>query len=87
MQSIPTSGRCSFYGVADYTLIFEDSAGEMVEVKVVSSDDSCMNGSCSTSFSPSMASQPCRVSIMARNAFGQSNIVSADVCKFNVLCY
>ena len=83
IQSIPTSrsGRCSFYGVADYTLIFEGSAGEMVEVKVVSSDDSCMNGSCSTFFSPSMSSPPCRVSITARNAFGRSNIVLDNVCK------
>ena len=76
--------RCSFYGVADYTLIFEGSAGEMVEVKVVSSDDSCMNGSCFTSFSSPMASPPCQVCIMARNAFGRSKIVLDNVCKLAI---
>ena len=60
-------------------MILEDSAGEVVEERVVNSDSSCSNGNCSSSFSPS--GQICRVSIIANNTFGESNPAIAIIGK------
>ena len=69
------AGSCSFSGSTNYTVFLEDSSGMVVEERTVSSADSCNNGSCSITFSTLV----CRASILARNQFGTSDIVSSDI--------
>ena len=64
------AGNCSFSESISYTVFLEDSSGMVVERTV--SSDSCNNGSCSAMFS----TLACRASIVARNQFGVSDMLS-----------
>ena len=52
------------------------STGEMVDQRTVMSD-SCTEGLCSTSFSPSSSDQIYHVSVSATNVFGESSNISS----------
>ncbi len=69
---MPISERCSYDRGLDYTVVLENSSGERVDQKVVSSNN-CSAGLCSTSFSPSSSDQSYLVNVSANNIFGSSN--------------
>ncbi len=72
------SERCSYDEGLDYTVVLENSSGERVDQKVVSSNN-CSADLCSTSFSPSSSDQNYLVSVSANNIFGSSNIMTSTI--------
>ncbi len=79
------SERCSYDGGLDYTVVLENSSGERVDEKVVSSNN-CSAGLCSTSFSPSSSDENYLVSISVNNTFGLSNITTSTIISEFTLC-
>ncbi len=72
------SERCSYDGDLDYTVVLENSSGERVDEKVVSSNN-CSAGLCSTSFFPSSSDQNYLVSISVNNTLGLSNSTMSTI--------
>ncbi len=77
------SERCSYDEGLDYTVVLENSSGERVDEKVVSSNN-CSAGLCSTSFSPSSSDENYLVSISANNTFGSNNMTSTIISEFTM---
>ncbi len=78
------SERCSYDGGLDYTVVLENSSGERVDQKVVSSNN-CSAGLCSTSFSPSSSDENYLVSVSANSTFGSSdNMTSTIISEFKM---
>ena len=68
-----------------YTVAHVSSTGERVDQRTVSSD-SCIEGLCSTSFSPSSSDQTYHVSVSATNVFGESSSTSSMTFS-KISCY
>ena len=70
------SERCDYDRTVNYTVDLVNSTGEMVDQRTMGSD-SCTDGLCSTSFSPSSSHQTYHVSVSATNVFGESSTTSS----------
>ncbi len=78
LQPVSISERCPYVGSLDYTVVLENSSGERVDQKVVSSNN-CSASLCSTSFSPFSSDENYLVSVSANNIFGSSNIMTSSI--------
>ncbi len=85
LQPVSISERCSYDGGLDYTVVLENSSGERVDEKVVSSNN-CSAGLCSISFSLSSSDENYLVSISVNNTFGLSNITTSTIISEFTLC-
>ncbi len=65
-------------------MVLENSSGERVDEKVVSSNN-CRAGLCSTSFSPSSSDQNYLVSVSVNNTFGPNNMTSTIISWFTMI--
>ena len=77
------SERCDYDRIINYTVVLVSNTGEMVNQRTVRSD-SCIEGLCSTSFSPSSSDQIYHVSVSATNVFGESSSTSSMTFSKNV---
>ncbi len=75
---MPIAERCSYDGGLDYTVVLENSSGEKVDQKVISSNN-CSAGLCSTSFSLPSSDENYLVSVSANNTFGSSNNMTSTL--------
>ena len=81
------SERCDYeQTTVNYTVVLVSSTGERVDQRIVGSD-SCIDGFCSTSFSPSSSDQTYHVSVSASNVFGESSNTSSMTFSKNSLLH